>query len=227
VLKDQARVNDINSTNVKMVATHCGLSVGEDGPTHQAIDDMSSFLGMFNTMVIEPADPNQTDRIIRYIASHYGNFYVRMGRHKFPVITKEDGSIFYDQNYEYYYGKTDTVREGNKVTVVATGAMVNEALKAYAELGDIEIVAVSSIKSFDDNLLKSIKKTRKVVTVEDHNIVSGLSSQIAKYIQDHGIKLDIYKSLGVKEYQLSGKSEELYEKAKISHKAIIELVNGL
>ncbi len=107
--KDQARVNDINYTNVKLVATHCGLSVGEDGPTHQAIDDMGSFLGFFNTMVIEPADANQTDRIIRYVASHYGNCYVRMGRHKFPVITKEDGSIFYDTNYKYTYGKTDII----------------------------------------------------------------------------------------------------------------------
>lgn len=73
-----------------MVATHAGLSVGEDGPTHQCIDDITSFLGMFHTKVIEPADPNQTDRIIRSIAKEHGNFYVRMGRHKLGIITKED-----------------------------------------------------------------------------------------------------------------------------------------
>ncbi|QQR83701.1 transketolase [Candidatus Peregrinibacteria bacterium] len=134
--KDQARVNDINRANVKMVATHCGLSVGEDGPTHQAIDDMGSFLGLLNTHVLEPADANQTDHIIRYVASHYGNFYVRMGRHKYSVLTKEDGSVFYDENYRYEYGKADHVRRGDQVTVVAFGSTSMVAMKAIEALKD-------------------------------------------------------------------------------------------
>ncbi len=220
--KDQARVNDINYTNVKMVATHCGLSVGEDGPTHQAIDDMGSMLGFFNTMVIEPADPNQTDRIIRYIASHYGNFYVRMGRHKFPVITKEDGTVFYDENYKYEYGKTDTIREGSDLTIIATGPLVNEALKAREAIlkqkpaASVEIIAVSSIKKFDQNLLDSIKKTKKVITAEDHNPLSGLASQIALFTNQNGIQLERFENIAVQEYQLSGKADELYETGGIS-----------
>jgi len=228
--KDQARVNDINQCNVKMVATHCGLSVGEDGPTHQAIDDMSSFLGMFNTMVIEPADPNQTDRIIRYIASHYGNFYVRMGRHKFPIITKEDGSVFYDKDYQYKYGRTDTLREGLDLTIVATGAVIQEALKAYNNLKakniDIEIVAVSSIKTFDENLMNSINKTKKVITIEDHNTTSGLSSQLAKEILQQNIHLELFESLGVNEYQLSGKAQDLYERSHMVAVDIEKIVNS-
>ena len=226
--KDQARVNDINYTNVKMVATHCGLSVGEDGPTHQAIDDTGSFLGFFNTMIIEPADPNQTDRIIRYIASHYGNFYVRMGRHKFPVITKEDGSIFYDENYKYKYGRTDVIREGSDLTIAATGATVTEALKAYKELKEthpdlsVEIVAVSSIKEFDDTIVNSVRKTKKLLTVEDHNIKSGLGTELPAYLFKKHIEINNIKSLGVKEYQLSGTSMELYEKAGISGSCIAE-----
>lgn len=239
--KDQARVNDINYTNVKMVATHCGLSVGEDGPTHQAIDDMSSFIGMFNTMVIEPADPNQTDRIIRYIASHYGNFYVRMGRHKFPIITKpsakregaaseasgsataerseltnQDGTPFYDENYKYEYGRSDIIREGKDMTVAATGAMVNEALKAYEILAkekpdlSIEIVAVSSIKKFDETLINSIKKTGKVITIEDHNVHCGLGNQLAAHLTELSIKPTLFKKLGVTAYQLSGTADALY-----------------
>ncbi|MFA5820936.1 MAG: transketolase [Candidatus Gracilibacteria bacterium] len=215
--KDQARVNDVNYTNAKMVATHCGLSVGEDGPTHQAIDDMGSFLGFFNTMVIEPADANQTDHIIRYIASHYGNFYVRMGRHKFPVILKENGEIFYDQNYKYEYGKCNLIREGKALTIAATGAMVTEALKASENLkADIEIIAVSSIKKFDDTLLNSLKKTRKLITVEDHNTYSGLGSQIARLSP----KLDAFHMIGVENYQLSGKVDELYRAAGIDSTAI-------
>lgn len=214
--KDQARVNDINYCNVKMVATHCGLSVGEDGPTHQAIDDMGSFLGFFNTMVIEPADPNQTDHIIRYIASHFGNFYVRMGRHKFPNLTKEDGTIFYDENYVYEYGRSDVIRTGSDLTIAASGAMIIEALGAINALQatnpelSIELVAVSSIKHFDDTLLNSIKKTGKVITVEDHNIVSGLGHQLAATLHEAQIPTQKFLSLGVTAYQLSGPSADLY-----------------
>lgn len=214
--KDQARVNDINYANVKMVATHCGLSVGEDGPTHQAIDDMMSFLGMFNTMVVEPSDPNQTDHIIRYVASHYGNFYVRMGRHKFPVLTKEDGTPFYDASYKYEYGRSDIIREGSQITIAASGAMVNEAMKAYEILKtskpelSIEILAVSSIKKFDDTLINSIKKTGKVITIEDHNVHCGLGNQLAAHLTNLGLKPNSFKSLGVTAYQLSGTSDALY-----------------
>lgn len=224
--KDQARVNDINRTNVKMVATHCGLSVGEDGPTHQAIDDAGSFLGMFNTMVIEPADPNQTDRIIRYIATHYGNFYVRMGRHKFPVITKEDGTPFYGEDYVYEYGKSDVIRTGKDVTIAATGACVTEALKAYEALKkskpelSVEVVAVTSIKKFDETLLNSIKKTKRVITVEDHNTLSGLGGQLPRTFGLNHMMVESYKMIGVEEYQLSGKSEQLYHVAGIDAEAI-------
>ncbi|MFA6991964.1 MAG: transketolase C-terminal domain-containing protein [Candidatus Gracilibacteria bacterium] len=224
--KDQARVNDINYTNVKMVATHCGLSVGEDGPTHQAIDDAGSFLGMFNTMTVEPADPNHTDRIIRYIASHYGNFYMRMGRHKIASILKEDGTLYYDENYKYEYGKCDVLREGKDITIAAMGSLVTEAMKAYEELKkagiSAEIVVVSSIKKLGEILIKSIQKTERILTVEDHNKFSGLSSQLAKYLEENKIKVKEFKSLGSEKYQLSGKPEELYDIAGLSAKHIAE-----
>ncbi len=224
--KDQARVNDINGANVKMVSTHCGLSVGEDGPTHQAIDDMGSFLGMFNTNVCEPADPNQCDRIIRYAATHYGNFYVRMGRHKIPNLTKADGSLLFDADYEYYYGKTDILREGNTLTIVASGPMVIEAQKAVEASGiDAEILIASSPKQFDEGLKASLQKTRKVVVVEDHNRKSGYGSQVALYAVENGIQLDKFQSIAVEEYQLSGKPAELYDSANIGAKAIEEVLN--
>lgn len=226
--KDQARVNDINHCNVKMVATHCGLSVGEDGPTHQAIDDMGSFLGMYETMIIEPADPNQTDRIIRYVASHYGNFYVRMGRHKLTTLTKENGEILFDSNYKYEYGKCDLVREGKDLTIVAMGAIVSEALKAREELTkshpeiSVEIIITSSPKQFDETLKTSIKKTKKVIVVEDHNIYSGLGSQLSRFLLTEGLKIDSFKQLGTTDYELSGTPAQLYKDAKIDSSAIIQ-----
>jgi transketolase len=223
--KDQARVNDINQCNVKMVATHCGLSVGEDGPTHQAIDDMTSFLGMFNTQVIDPADPNQCDRIIRFIASHYGNFYVRMGRHKFAVLTKEDGTPFYDANYQFEYGKADIIRSGASTTLVASGACVGEALKAIEQAGmqgQVELIALSSLKQIDSTILDSLRKTGKLITVEDHNPQAGIGTMIAQAVALNGITLSKFEMLGVKEYQLSGTQADLYQAAKIDAAAIQE-----
>ncbi len=230
--KDQARLNDINSANVKMVATHCGLSVGEDGPTHQAIDDAGSFLGMFNTGICEPADPNQCDRIIRYVASHFGNFYVRMGRHKIPVLTKEeDNSEFFDTNYEYKYGKCDLYRasttESSGITIVATGATVCEAEKArlaFSEPEKVEIVIASSIKEFDEVLKKSLQKNKKVITCEDHNPYSGLFAGVCRYIQEQEIPNISVKSCSVTKYQLSGKSPELYKNAGIDSTAILQAI---
>ncbi|MBU0706215.1 transketolase [Patescibacteria group bacterium] len=216
--KDQARVNDINRTNVKMVATHCGLSVGEDGPTHQAIDDMGSMLGFFNTYVLEPSDANHTDYIIRYIASRYGNFYVRMGRHKFEVILKEDGTPFYDENFKFEYGKADLLREGSDVTVVAGGSMVSIAVQVADKLKgekSVEVIAVSSLKDVDLNtLLPSLQKTGKLITIEDHNPYSGLASQVNSVVAQEGLSV-IINNLAVRQYQLSGTSYELYDTAGI------------
>lgn len=229
--KDQARVNDINHANVKMVATHCGLSVGEDGPTHQAIDDMGSFLGFFGTMVIEPADANQCDRIIRYVGGHYGNFYVRMGRHKFEPITNENGELFYGADYEYEYGKCDVIREGGDVTIAASGALVSEAVKACEALKEAgvsaEVVAVSSIKKFDENLMSSIRKTGKVVTVEDHNTRSGLGGMLAREVVANGISVEKFEMMGVEEYQLSGTWKDLYGAVGLLSGDIVEKVKGL
>ncbi len=225
--KDQARVNDINNTNVKMVATHCGLSVGEDGPTHQAIDDMGSLRGFFNTVVLEPADPNHTDRIIRYIASHYGNFYVRMGRHKVPVLTKEDGSVFYDAKYQFVPGKFDLLRKGSQVTLIVSGPMVCKALKVREELGkkvSVEIIIAHSPTRLDEKLLiASAKKTGRVITLEDHNPYTGIGSQIAAFFMEEGVNVKFHR-MGVTAYQLSGQPEELYENAGIGNVDIVKAI---
>jgi transketolase len=226
--KDQARVNDINQCNVKMVSTHCGLSVGEDGPTHQAIDDMGSFLGFFNTGVIEPADPNHCDRIIRFVASTFGNFYVRMGRAKLSVLTKENGDILFDKDYKYKYGKTDVLKTGEKITIVATGAAVHEAKKAVEISGiDAEIIIASSIKQFDKTLKDSITKTGKVLTVEDHNAKSGLGSAVALFCAEEGLKLDYFQNVAVAKYELSAKPAELYISAGIDSQSIANILRKI
>ena len=222
--KDQARVNDINETNVKMVATHCGLSVGEDGPTHQVIDDISSFAGFFHTGIFEPADPNQCDRIIRAVAAMKGNVYVRMGRAKIPVICKEDGTTFFGGDYIWRAGKADVLRAGKRATIVASGPMVTKALEVAEKLGDIEVIAVSSFIPFDsETIVESAKKTGRVLTVHDHNIDTGLGSFVQAVLFEAGVQVPV-KRMGVSAYQLSGTADALYEKAGLSVQAIEEEV---
>jgi transketolase len=226
--KDQARLNDINQTNVKMVATHCGLSVGEDGPTHQAIDDMGSFLGFFNTAVIEPADANHCDRIVRYVASHYGNFYVRMGRHSLPVLQKPDGSPLYDVDQPYVYGETTRLRVGDQLTIVASGPMVAPALSAVEETGiEAEIIIASSPKKFDQTLVDSLKKTGRVMVVEDHNGRSGFAAAVALFAVKEGIALRSFLDISPQEYQLSGTPDQLYAQAGIGQAAIAKKLRDL
>lgn len=227
--KDMARVNDINKANVKMVSTHCGLSVGEDGPTHQAIDDMGSFHGFFHTTILEPADPNQCDHMIRYAAKTYGNFYVRMGRAKLPVITKEDGSVFYDENYQLTPG-CDFLREGSDVTVLAAGAMVEKVMNVRKKLeGEIsvEVIVMNSLSDLDaEMIVTSLQKTGNGLTVEDHNIKTGYGHTVAALLGDQSIAVRL-KHMGVTEYQLSGKAPELYIKAGLGEDSIEERIRSL
>jgi transketolase len=230
--KDQARVNDINQVTVNMVATHCGLSVGKDGPTHQAIDDSGSMLGLLNTLQMEPADPNHCDRIIRFAAGHYGNKYIRMGRHKLPVLTKENGRPFFSKSYKYKYGRCDLLRAGSDVSIIAIGATVAEALEARAMLLEkhkisAEIVIASSIKQFDTTLFDSIQKTKRVLTVEDHNTASGLGSQVAKALMQKGVMPERFEMLGVDAYQLSGTAKELYRNVGIDARGIVKSVRKM
>jgi len=224
--KDQARVNDINRTNVKMVATHCGLSVGEDGPTHQAIDDMGSFLGFFNTTILEPSDPNLCDHMIRYVAKTYGNFYVRMGRAKIPMITKEDGSAFYDASYEFKPGKADLIRSGKDLTILAAGPMLHMAMNVCKKMPgkSIEVICLNSLSHLDEKLLiASAKKSGKILTIEDHNPHNGYASRIAALMTRNQIPVK-FDSMAVTEYQLSGKSEELYVEAGLGELQIEEKI---
>lgn len=227
--KDMARVNDINKANVKMVSTHCGLSVGEDGPTHQAIDDMGSFHGFFHTTLLEPADPNQCDHMIRYAAKTYGNFYVRMGRAKIPVLTKEDGSPFYDEHYMFTPG-CDLLREGSDITVLAAGPMVEKVLQVRESLKgelSIEVIVMNSLSHLhQEMILNSLRKTGKGITIEDHNIKTGYGHTVAAMLGDEAVAIRI-KHMGVTEYQLSGKADELYVKAGLGLQHIEEAIKGI
>lgn len=211
---NQQRLNDINHTNLKLVTTHVGLDVGEDGKTHQCIDYIGLMRNLYGFKIIIPADANQTDKVIRYIASHSGNYFVPLGRSKIEIITAETGDIFYDQDHPFQYGKADKLRSGKDGALLATGVMVEKALKIHKILREsgIEIAVwnFSSLSAISKEDMKKVTESGKIFTYEDHNVRTGLGSIIASKLLEFNLNATLVK-FGVSQYGVSGKSEDVYQ----------------
>lgn len=207
-----------NNANVKLVATHSGLGVGEDGATHQALEDIALMRALPNMRVIVPADSVETKKVIEYVAGEYGPFYVRLTRSDLPVIFNED------HNFEP--GKSELLKDGEDLVIFAVGSMVSKALEASDQLKDhsvsAAVVNLSSIKPLDEEtIIKSAKKTGYALTIEDHSVYGGMGSAVAELLsQKSPTKMKI---IGVENsFGRSGKPEELYEHFKLTPERIIK-----
>ncbi len=228
---NQERLNDINHTSLKLVLTHCGLDVGEDGKTHQCIDYLGLAGNLVGFQVIVPADPNQTDRAVRYAASREGNFLLAMGRSVTPVILDEKGNPLFGGNYQFEYGRIDRLREGNRAAVFTMGALAPRALKAWELLKGkgvlVKIFNVSCPLSLEDAALKESFATGAVLTYEDHHAGTGLGARVALKAAELGLAAK-FRTLGVKRYCASGKPDALYRMEKLAPEdlasAVLELV---
>lgn len=163
--------------NVKICASHAGLTLGEDGATHQVLEDIGMMKMLPGMTVIVPCDYNQTKAATMAIAEHHGPVYLRFGRPKWPNFTKEDGS-------DFVIGKAQVMAEGSDVTIFACGHLVWTAVEAAKELDakgiSVELINIHTIKPLDEEaVLKSIRKTGAVVTAEEHQINGGLGDSIA------------------------------------------------
>ena len=204
--------------NVKICATHAGITVGEDGATHQMLEDLSLMRGLPNMTVISPSDDTQARWVIEEISKMEGPVYVRLARLATPIIYEED------QKFEI--GKAVQLGEGTDGTVFATGVTVAEAIKAQEELEGqgihIRVVDIHTIKPIDkDTILKCAKETKKLVSVEDHSIIGGLGSAISEVLTDeYPTKLE---RMGMQDiFGKSGKAEELMEYFGLTAKAIVQ-----
>jgi len=227
---NQNRLNDFNHSNVKVVATHVGLDVGEDGPTHQCIDYLGLMKNYFRFSVFMPADPNQTDRIIRHIATHAGNHFVGMGRSKTPTITREDGSVFYDADYVFTPGKADWLRKGTDATIITYGAVTPACIKAWEQLKaagkSVGVLNMASLLPLDKDAVLEAAKTGAVVTVEDHHVETGLGASVAAVLLDNGLAPKM-KRLGVKHYGGSGAPADLYKQQGLDAESVAKTVLAL
>ena len=165
--------------NVKIVATHGGVTVGGDGASHQMLEDISLMRTLPNMTVIVPSDYYETESVIKASALYDGPMYIRLGRADIPVINKE--------GEEFHIGKAKIVNEGTDVTIIATGIMVSRAMTAVEMLKEegisAELINMASIKPIDvDAIIKSARKTGCVVTAEEHNIIGGLGSAVSEVI---------------------------------------------
>ncbi|NOY22982.1 MAG: transketolase family protein [Acidobacteria bacterium] len=195
----------LGNKNVKIVATHAGLTVGEDGATHQALEDIAVTRVLPHLTVIVPADYYETGKAIRFAASYNGPVYVRLPRSATPVI--------FDETYEFIHGKARILQKGSDVSIFACGVMVAEALAATEFLKkdgiEAEVINVSTLKPLDtETILKSVAKTGHAVTVEEHNIIGGLGSAVAETLCEGG-PVPLHR-IGVKEkFGRSGKADDL------------------
>lgn len=210
-----------SNLNVKIVATHGGVTVGEDGATHQALEDVAIMRTIPGLTVIVPADATETREVIKTVADYKGPVYVRLSRANLP-------EVFEDGKYKFNMFKAVKLREGKDVTIVANGETTFEALKAakiLAEEGiDVEVLHYPVVKPFDkETLIESAKKTNKVVTVEDHSVIGGLGGAVCEILsENHPVKV---LRLGTNdEFGQSGKAIELMEYYGLTGEKIVQKV---
>ncbi|MDH5790397.1 MAG: transketolase family protein, partial [Nitrospinota bacterium] len=177
-----------SNTNVKLVGTHSGLAVGEDGPTAQMIVDLAYTRSIPNMTVIQPADYEEAVQATKALVDHVGPVYMRLGRPKVKGI--------YDNSYKFQIGKGNVVKQGENVVIFATGGMVQESLKAMdlleAENINPTLVNISTIKPIDSQLIvDQARKNGAVVTAEDHNIIGGLGDAVLEVLSDNDITVPV------------------------------------
>lgn len=206
--------------NVKICPTHAGVSLGEDGGSHQSIEDIALMRVIPNMVVLSPADAYETEQMIMKASEYKGPMYIRLGR--LPVAD------IYDENYKFEIGRASTLTEGTDVAIIATGLMVNEALKASEILKEKGIMArvinMSTIKPLDkETVLKAAKECKYIITSEEHSVIGGLGSAVSEFLSEnyptkvikHGVQ-DVFGQ--------SGEGNEMLDKYLLRAKDIVNIV---
>ena len=209
--------------NVKICASHSGVTVGEDGATHQMLEDISLMRGLPNMKVMCTSDDTQTRWAVEEISKIEGPVYLRLCRLATPVI--------YDENQKFEFGKAVQIGEGTDATIFATGVVVSEAIKAKEELEkegiNIRVVDMHTIKPIDrETIIKCAKETKKLISIEDHSIIGGLGTAISEVLTEEFptklIKIGIKDTFGK-----SGKATQLMEYYGLTAENIIEKVKNI
>ena len=220
---DQIRVSVAQTgANVKMVASHAGISVGPDGVSAHAIEDLALMCSLPGVTVICPADVVQTRQAIEVAAKTQGPFYIRTGRSKVPVI--------YDDDYEFQLGKADQLRDGSDATVLAVGLMVTPALEAAETLANegiaCRVLNMATVSPMDEAAIAAAaRETGAIVTAEEHLVRTGVSAMVSQFVG--GTTPVPMGAVGVTGYAESGSADELLQKYGLTVDAIVEEVKSV
>ncbi len=194
--------------NVKLIGTHAGIAIGEDGNSQQGLEDISIMRSLPNMSVIQPVDDIETEQAIEYAIKHKGPIFIRLTRQKLEPVHSE--------NYKFQYGKGDILKDGNDLTIFASGGVVYYALQSAYHLEkegiNARVINIHSIKPIDEELIiRCAKETKRIMTIEDHNIIGGLGSAVSEVISEHYPVL--LKRIGLNDcFGESGHPDELYTK---------------
>ncbi|MDO8885701.1 transketolase family protein [Candidatus Oleimmundimicrobium sp.] len=206
-----------SNLNVKICPTHAGITVGEDGASHQTVEDLALMRVIPNLKVIIPADYYEAKAAVKAAATIDGPIFIRLGRPKISTI--------FDENYKFEFGKVLKLREGKDVTICATGIMVGTSLEAAKELAkkgiEAEVLNIHTLKPLDEKtVLESVKKTRAVVTAEEHSIIGGLGGAISELL---GKKMPLpIEMVGIKDkFGTSGSIPELLDYFGLSKQDVV------
>jgi transketolase len=206
--------------NVKICATHCGISVGEDGATHQSLEDVAIMRSMPGMIVISPADGTETRKALEQICNYKGPCYLRLCRGAGPLI--------FNDNYDFSIGKGVKIFDGDKATIVSSGFTTHIAMAAasrlQAEQIEVDLINMASLKPIDEDLIiESAKKTGLIITVEDHNIIGGLGSAVCELMSER-FPAPVIR-MGVKDkFGTSGHPSELIAAYEFDENSIIDVV---
>lgn len=223
---DQIRMGQYSDSNVKFVGSHAGVSIGEDGASQMALEDISMFRAVRDSVVFYPSDTVSTERLVEAAAAHHGMVYIR--------TTRMNTQILYSPKEKFVIGGSKTLRSSSKdvVTVIGCGVTLHESLKAYDELQkqgvNIRVVDLYSVKPLDAKMLeKAVKETKAIITVEDHHHEGGIGEAVM-YALNNVVKKQIpVHVLAVGKQPRSGKPQELLDFEEISAKAIVKKVKEL
>lgn len=208
--------------NVKIGATHGGISVGEDGASHQCLEDLALMRTIPGMVVMCPADDTEARKAVKAAAEHDGPVYIRFGRAAVPVV--------FDEDYKFEIGRGSVLREGKDVSIVANGLCVASALEAAKMLEkdgiDAEVINICTIKPLDEDLIvKTASKTGKVVTAEEHNIIGGLGGAVAECLAEK-CPTRMYR-IGVRDkFGESGSAEKLLHKYMLDGEGVYKQVKA-
>ncbi len=212
-----------SNLNVKIAATHGGITVGEDGASHQALEDIALMRNIPNMTVIVPADETETIEAVKYAAEHFGPFYIRIARTNLPDV--------YDTSYKFNISKALIMQEGTDITLISNGETLVETLDCAKMLKDkgisAEVVSIPVVKPIDkETIINSAKKTNRVITIENHSIIGALGSSVCEVLsENYPVKVT---RIGINdEFGQSGKAKELMNYYGLTSQKLTDKIIGL